>query len=127
MKHLSWIIFAALVLLTTACSTTTFTEYRGQGIVEGKGGSVRKVGGIEFWADGEPDRKYQVIGVIDDSRGDSLMGGDAAKEIAKVAQEHGGDAVVLGSSSREFRRIDPNSGTAQYTKTTKVFVVRYVR
>jgi hypothetical protein len=117
---------ALVAVLFTSCSTTTFTEYRGQGIVEGKGGTVRVVNGIDFWENGEPDRKYKILGVIDDSRGEGLIsrsGKDNA--IAKVARERGGDAVILVGSSREFRGIDLHSGAAHYRRVTKVVVVKY--
>ena len=119
------LLFAATILC--GCSSTNFTEYRGPAVVEGKGGTVRVVDGIDFWENGEPDRKFKVLGVIDDSRGDGLlsrMGKDSA--IAKVARERGGDGVIPSGSSREFRGVDLNSGAAHYTRVTKVVVVKYV-
>ena len=125
MKRYIMTTLAAVSMFAAGCSTT-FTEYRGQSIVEGKGGTVRKVDGIDFWENGDPDRKYQILGVIDDSRGDSIFvpGKDGA--IAKVAREHGGDAVVLLRSERELGAID-NDGSVHYRRITKVAVVKYVQ
>src|ERR1017187_9647440 len=109
MKSYYFIAFATVALLATACSTTTFTEYRGQGIAEGKGGSVRTVDGVEFWENGEPDRKFHILGVIDDFRGESILVAGKDGAIAKIAREHGGDAVILAGGSREFRGVDMNS------------------
>ena len=68
------LVFTALVLgLITSCSSTTFTEYRGASIVQGKGGTLRVVDGVDFWENGDPNRKYKILGVIDDSRGDGLI------------------------------------------------------
>ena len=46
------IALAAVGIFAIGCSTTTFTEYRGQGVVEGKSGALRKVDGIDFWENG---------------------------------------------------------------------------
>jgi hypothetical protein len=57
------IALSTVCIFAAGCSTTTFTEFRGQGVLEGKGGTVRKVGGIDFWENGEPDRKYRILGL----------------------------------------------------------------
>jgi len=127
MKRHHLLAVLLVTILATSCSTTNFTEYRGQGVVEGKGGTVRVVEGIDFWENGEPDRKYRILGVIDDSRGDGLisrLGKDGA--IAKVARERGGDAVILSGSSRELRGVDLDSGAAYHRRITKLVVVKYV-
>jgi hypothetical protein len=119
------LIVAATILC--GCSSTNFTEYRGPAVIEGKGGTVKVVDGIDFWENGEPDRKYKILGVIDDSRADGLiqrLGQDSS--IAKTARERGGDGVILSGSSREFRGVNLNSGAANYRRMTKVIVVKYV-
>lgn len=113
-------------MFVASCSTTTFTEYRGSGIVEGKGGTVRVVDGIDFWENGPPNRKFRIIGVIDDSRGDGLIqrsGRDGT--LAKVAKERGGDAIIFLGQDRELRGIT-DDGAAHYRRMTKIAVVRYV-
>jgi hypothetical protein len=124
--HLLAVVLVAI--LSTSCrSTTGFTEYRGQGVVEGKGGTVRVVEGIDFWENGEPDRRYRILGVIDDSRGEGFVSRSGKdKAIAKVARERGGDAVILSGSSREFTGVDLGSGAAHYRRITKLVVVKYV-
>lgn len=121
------LVTVLVAMFATSCTTTNFTKYRGEGVVDGKGGTIRVVEGIDFWENGEPDRKYRILGVIDDSRGEGLIsriGKD--KAIAKVAQEHGGDAVILSDSSREFRGMHLDSGNARYKRITKFAVVKYV-
>jgi predicted small secreted protein len=118
---------ALAAILVTSC--TTFTPYRGNGIVEGQGGTIRVVKGIDFWENGEPNRKYRILGVIDDSRREGLIFGlvlpkDGA--IAKVARKHGGDAVIFSDSSRELRGINLNSGKVKYKRITKLVVVKYL-
>jgi hypothetical protein len=112
--------------LLVACSSTTFTEYRGQGVRQGKGGTVRTAHGIEFWENGEPDRKYRIVGVIDDSRGSGLISQvkrDGA--IAKTAREKGGDAVILLGRDKELSGIAGN-GAAYYRRITKSALIQYM-
>jgi hypothetical protein len=118
-------LFVTAVLLC-GCSSTKFTEFRGGAVVEGKGGTVRNVDGIDFWENGEPNHKYRAIGVIDDSRGDGLvsrLGKDSA--IAKAARERGGDAVILVRKDREISGVN-QYGNVNYTRITKLVVVKYV-
>jgi hypothetical protein len=53
MKKLHVFVSSALLVGITACSTTTFTEYRGQSLAQGKGGTIRTVEGIDFWENGD--------------------------------------------------------------------------
>jgi hypothetical protein len=122
------IVFSALFLgLIASCSSTTFTEYRGGSEVQGRGGTLRVLDGVDFWENGDPDRKYKIVGIIDDSRGDGLisrMGKDT--DIANKAKQHGGDAVIFIGSDRELRGVDLSSGIVHYRRATKVLVVKYM-
>jgi len=123
-------LFAVAVgtIFLTSCATTNFTEYHDQNIMEGKGGTVRVVEGIDFWEKGEPDRKYKILGVIDYSR-DEVLSFQFLKDedIALGARKHGGDAVILTDSSREVGDVDMSGGTVRYRQISKVVVVRYVQ
>lgn len=91
MKVFVFLLTALFSGLVTSCSSTKFMEYRGPNIVQGKGGTLRVVDGVDFWENGDPDRKYKILGVIDDSRGDGLIsriGKDS--DIANKAKEYGG-------------------------------------
>jgi hypothetical protein len=115
-----------ITVLFCGCSSTNFTEYRGPAVVQGKGGTVRVVDGIDFWENGDPDRKFKILGVIDDRRDVGIFtrsGRDSA--VAKVARERGGDAVIFISSDRELTQIDPY-GNANYKVNAKLMVVKYL-
>lgn len=116
---LQFAIAAALV----GCGSTKFQEYRGSAISQGGGGTVRVVNGIDFWENGEPDRPFRTIGVIDDSRMTGIQSLSRDKNIASVAKEKGGDAVVLMDTQREARLI--NNGQIRHAQKTKVAVVKY--
>lgn len=53
-----------LISLFIGCTSTRFVEYRGQAVIEGKGGTVRNVKGIDIWETGEPNGKYRILGLI---------------------------------------------------------------
>jgi hypothetical protein len=126
MKVFVFFLAALFSGLVTSCSSTKFMEYRGPNIVQGKGGTLRVVDGVDFWENGDPDRKYKILGVIDDSRGDGLIsriGKDS--DIANKAKEYGGDAVIFIGSDRELRGVDLSSGVVHYRRVTKLLVVKY--
>ncbi|HSY19890.1 MAG TPA: hypothetical protein VK815_16220 [Candidatus Acidoferrales bacterium] len=109
------------MLFICGCSTTTFDEYHGSEIIQGKGGEMHPVDGIELWANGDPARKYKILGTIEESHGQqSGMGrvsslfpnsGDGDSDIAKVARKNGGDAVIFMAKTPE-----PSSNTVESTE-----------
>jgi hypothetical protein len=104
MKHHPALILIPLLLLgLSACSTTTFLQTSGTGIQRGHGGAFRMVDGIELYQEGAPNRSYQVVGVITDSRpaGPWTLG-PRANTVAKLAMQNGGQAVIQQSDFREF-------------------------
>ncbi len=56
-------LFAAMVLLC-GCSTPKFTEYHGTEVIQGKGGAVRATDDIDIWENGDPARKYSILGLV---------------------------------------------------------------
>jgi hypothetical protein len=114
-------------MLIVSCGTTTFTEYRGPSLVEGKGGTVRNVGGIEFWENGDPNRKYRILGVINDSRDEGAIARSSRDgSIAKITRERGGDAVILVGNSHEYNGVDFFTKGPEYKNVTKLVVVKYL-
>jgi hypothetical protein len=97
------LLIPVLLFGLSACSSTTFMHTSGTGVQRGSGGAYRMVDGIEFYQEGSPNRPYQVIGVITDSRpvGPWTMG-PRADTVAKLAVQNGGQAVVQQSDVREF-------------------------
>jgi hypothetical protein len=99
------------VFLVCGCSTPKFEEYHGSEILQGKGGELHSVDGIDFWENGDPDRKYKILGDIEESpkqrpalgRVSRLFSNpdDRDSAVAKVAHEKGGDAVVIVAKAPE--------------------------
>jgi len=116
-----------LCLCALACSTTKYYKYHGDAVVEGKGGTVRHVKGIDFWENGEPNRKYKVIGIIEDKRGSGFIsrrGKDS--NIARLAAENYEDAVILFDIDSELSGVNPKSCAASYEKYSKYLVIQYI-
>jgi len=98
-----------LLVMMTGCALynhTEFTEYRGPSDFQGQGGTVRTVDGIEIWQTGTPNRRFKVLGVIDQSHYDNhsmmslIAGATKDSELIKLVKAHGGDAIIfLGSNS----------------------------
>jgi hypothetical protein len=135
-KILSLVALASV--LAGGCSTPpSFTEFHGKEIFQGAGGEVRSVDGVDFWENGEPDRRYIIVGVIDQSTKDQRplnhlsqviedSGGSSDRDnaIAKVARAHSGDAVVVMTKVQAPSDKAPAGSKPQ--KVTTLVVVRYV-
>jgi hypothetical protein len=128
--------FVVMVLLC-GCSSTKFTEYDEAKVVQGAGGTVHDVDGIDFWESGSPARKYKILGVINQSRGarvplgrltrifsDNGNSDDKDAALAKVAHEHGGDAVIFVSKDQE--QSDAGRFGDKKHQRFKLVVVKYV-
>ena len=85
-----------------------FTRYYGRdAVIEGQGGEMKVVEGVEFWSNGAPPRRFELLGYLSDRRHASGMLGKIRlkgleKDIAKAALQNGGEAVVLVSADQEI-------------------------
>ena len=129
LRFLGAVLLAALV----GCTTTTFQPYETRSnVFTGNGGTKTVVDGIDFWENGDPPRKFKILGVIDDDRPRgwivemSLTGDIVAKAIAA-----GGDAVILAASDSYVNGYYTNGsatsyGSAMYGNATTTAVRRKV-
>jgi hypothetical protein len=132
-KLLSALLFTMVLLC--GCSSVKFTEYHGSTVFQGKGGALRSVDDVEIWEDGEPDRKYKILGFVEESRGHRVPLGrisrlfsnssDSDSAIVKAAHKHGGDAVIIVGGSQE-PASDEGYGRGSHQRTKKVVIIKYV-
>lgn len=102
-------------------------------VVEGAGGTMDVVDGIEIWKSGNPPMRYEVIGYIDDSRrvtgliNQARLKGLPGK-LAKIAKANGGDAIVPVSEDEALAGVATNAyGAVPVMKRTSRFaVVKYL-
>jgi hypothetical protein len=100
-KRQNVLMLAALtasVFLFPACRHVTYTTYQGTGPVEGTGGTVRSINGVEIWENGNPNRRYTILGVTDQERTSSNPK-KYDEELCHIAQKHGGNAVIILSDN----------------------------
>jgi hypothetical protein len=97
------LISLAFLLPLLGCTSTQFSEYRGPDVFEGKGGALKTVDGIDIWTLGEPNRKFKVLGFInqdmirDDGNALALKMNNSISEsrLVREAKKRGADAIVL--------------------------------
>jgi len=57
----------AVTLLCVSCTSTDFQSWEGRNsVVEGHGGTRKVVDGMDVWTHGDPPRRFQVLGIIED-------------------------------------------------------------
>ncbi len=99
-----FVLCIALVVASLTASALDFKRYYGRdAVIEGKGGEMEQIEGVDYWTNGDPPRRYEIIGYIEDRRHASGLVGMARlkslpKQVARMAKENGGDAVIMVSS-----------------------------
>lgn len=115
-------IASLLLVVLTACTTTTYSRWTGDQVYKGTGGVCQQVDGIDVWKAGAPDRPYQIVGYILDERGAGIIPmASFTKDMVKVAKENGGDAIVIGESETSvlttYKTMSYSSSTFNGTVT----------
>ena len=91
------IVLGALAVLT-GCAQTNYQVYEGRTsqIIEGQGGTKEVIDGYEIWDNGDPPRRYQVLGVTTVEDFDNLFGNARMRTaIAEEIKKAGGDAAIV--------------------------------
>src|SRR6266478_4500724 len=106
------VLLFALRLVIAGCRSTDFQAWEGRNpIIEGHGGTRKVVDGVDVWTNGDPPRRFRILGIIDDERpGGIIPMAELKHDVAKKAREHGGDALIVISSSSQL--------AGYYTATT---------
>lgn len=121
---------AAILAATAASAGDGFQAYEGPDAVRaGAGGTKVQANGIDFWTTGAPPRSYRVLGLLVDSRGMGLLGGNpvSSKAFAARVQAAGGDAVIFLDQDVDVRGAFVSNGVVGLArrKTTRFLVIRY--
>jgi len=115
MRTLFALITAAGLVMMAACATTEYKPYDAKdNLFEGRGGTKVVVDGMEIWDNGDPPRKFKVLGIIDDERpGGVIPMSQLRSDMVKKAREAGGDALVqFGSGSQVAGYYTSGAGSA---------------
>lgn len=105
LKHILPIGFSLALVSCGAYTNTQFSEYRGASVTQGTGGTVKQVNGLDVWTSGTPNRKFKILGLIDQAHTNDnsvlsvVSGMGKNSEIIKLAKAKGGDAIIYLSNS----------------------------
>ncbi len=97
MKKLAILLTVLLLAGCAACATTDYKAFEGKldGVIDGKGGAKVVVDNMDIWDDGEPPRKFKIIGFIDDNRSNNrIMMMFQRGALVSKARKVGGDAII---------------------------------
>jgi hypothetical protein len=131
MKQNCCIVLFVLTALLSGCASTDYKVYEGRNTVfEGEGGTRTTINGIDFWENGEPPRKFKLMGIIEDERPGGIIPMARLKgDIAKKAKEQGADAVIILGRGSKVRGYVTNasatttlSGNSAYSSGTAMSV-----
>lgn len=118
------LLIALSVALLTGCATE-FKQYEGHDAVRmGQGGTRENINGMDVWSNGDPPRKYKILGVIEDERGSGGFSKPMRNSaVVSKAKEIGGDALIEGSVSTEVTGMVSNGFATANTfgRTTNAF------
>jgi hypothetical protein len=94
----------AMLILLGGCASTQFKAYEGRGnVIEGHGGTRVVVDGMDVWENGEPPRKFKLLGLIEDERpGGIIPMGQLQGDLVKKAREVGGHALIKINSQSQI-------------------------
>lgn len=134
------ILFIQIITFTffaLGCTSTEYSSFVGSEVLQGTGGTLKKENGIDVWENGTPPRRYKIIGIVDDERGDGLIPQSSRMQhVTEKAKEHGGDAIILvgeqlehkGSYTNVYMQQNYGYGTtnANYRSHSKFAVIKYV-
>jgi hypothetical protein len=113
MTRLILCLAASVLFSAPALAKVTFSTYEAADpVITGKGGAKTTDKGIDWWTEGSPPKRYRIIGILTDDRGDGRLSGNAvgSKSIAKKVREVGGDAVVL------LQKSERQTGSSTYVQ-----------
>lgn len=117
MKTIKMIVLSTALLLLAGCAgaITEYKMFEGKldGVIDGTGGSKVIVDGMDVWEDGEPARKFKILGFVDDSREGGLgIMPSLRKDVVEKAREVAGDAVVKLNSQSQLAKFYSAGGAS---------------
>src|SRR5262245_8722804 len=112
MKILAF-VFAAAAMLFASCSTDYQPlESRAPVVREGGYGTRKVVDGVDVWTTGEPPRKFQVLGIINDERLQAPFEMQRYyHDIASKVKQAGGNGAIEVYSDSQITGLVSNSFT----------------
>jgi len=116
MKKAIAVVMVLAASLLAGCATTEYKAYEGKGnVIDGKGGTKVVVDSMEIWDNGEPPRKFKILGIIDDQRPGGLIPmAQLRGDMVKKAREAGGDAIIQLNSDSQIAGYYTSGSASAY-------------
>ena len=104
MKACTYLALGVALLLMAGCATTVFKPFEARiNSFEGKGGTKTTVDGMDIWDNGDPPRRYKILGILEDERPNGPIAmASLMSDIVQKAKEAEGDAVIQISSESQL-------------------------
>lgn len=120
MKFPAFLLTLGAAFFLSGCASTEFTPWVGTSIQQGTGGTRKVVNGVDVWQYGTPPRRYQMLGLIEDTREEGNVFSDMLDDVTKKAREVGADAVILLDADRRQTGFtsSPSTTTVKVKKDT---------
>ena len=103
MKPCLCLVLGIAFLAIAGCATTVYKPFEARtNSFEGRGGTKAIIDGMEVWDNGDPPRRYKILGIVEDERPNGPIAmASLRNDIVQKAREAGGDAVIqIGSESQ---------------------------
>ena len=119
-------------VISMGCATVDYQPYEGKTTVyEGTGGNKLTVDGIEFWSNGTPPRKFEVIGSVTSEVGSGYGDeGIIRSAVATEVKSKGGNAAIQLTNNNSYTgmiKATPSFYMATGVKRMEFSVVKYVQ
>src|SRR5258706_9545838 len=88
------VVLLCAVLMASCGTLFAFRPFEGNGtLIEGKGGTKTVVDGMEIWDNGEPPRRFSILGYLEVK---AQFGADLnfLSRAVKNARQYGGGAII---------------------------------
>lgn len=117
MKKPVALVMILAVSFFAGCATTEYKAFEGKGnVIDGKGGTKVVVDGMEIWDNGEPPRKFKLLGIIEDERPGGLIPMSQLRgDMVKKAREAGGDAIIQLNSQSQIAGYYTSGSASAYS------------
>src|SRR5438874_11918488 len=111
-----FIFLLVVSFVCASCTATDFQAWEGRNsVVEGRGGTRKVVDGMDVWTYGDPPRRFQVLGIIQDNRpGGIIPMAQMKHDIVAKARQSGGDAVIIVSSQSQLQGYYTSGSATAY-------------
>jgi hypothetical protein len=105
------LLIALSLVALAGCTSTQFKQFESRDAVRiGQGGTKDILNGMDIWSNGDPPRKYKILGVIEDERNSGGFSKPMRNSaVVAKAKEIGGDALIEGAVNTEITGSFSNS------------------